>query len=82
MAMEKSNRPLPSSPLPTMIRELDRRRACRIDVRLLWDSLTDRVLVSVTDERSGESLGFDVDPADALEAFRHPYAYRATASTT
>ena len=63
MVRQESNRPRPSSPLPTKIRELDRRRTGRVDVRLRWDSLTDRVLVSVTDERANESLRFDVDPA-------------------
>ena len=77
-----SGGPVASWPLPTVIRELDRRRTGRIDVCLLWDSLADRVLVSVTDEHAGESLRFEVDPADALEAFRHPYAYHTTTSTT
>jgi hypothetical protein len=57
------------------IRELDRRTNDGIDVRLLWNSRTDRVSVAVADERFGESLVFEVDAADALAAFHHPYAY-------
>lgn len=63
------------------IRELDHRTSDGIDVRLLWNSRTDRVSVAVKDERSGACLGFEVDPADALTAFRHPYAYAAIRNT-
>ena len=31
--------------------------------------------VAVVDVRSGEAFELTVPPADALEAFRHPYAY-------
>jgi hypothetical protein len=57
------------------VRELDCRTNDSIDVRLLWDSRISRVFVSVHDRRLDEFLEFDVAPADALEAFRHPYAY-------
>jgi hypothetical protein len=57
------------------IRELDRRSHDGIDVTLLWNSRTNRLLVVVEDERNGDSFSFDADAADALEAFRHPYAY-------
>jgi hypothetical protein len=56
-------------------RELDHRRADGVDVRLLWNRQTNRVSVAVLDERSGESLAFSVDGADALAAFHHPYAH-------
>jgi hypothetical protein len=46
-------------------RELDRRTSDGIDVRLLWDALTDRVSLALSDERSGESFLFEVDPRDA-----------------
>jgi hypothetical protein len=59
----------------TQVRELDRRRNDGLDVTLLWNSETKRVSVAVTDERSGESLEFDVGSADALAAFHHPYSY-------
>jgi dihydrofolate reductase len=56
-------------------RELDHRVNDGLDVKLLWNSLTDRVSVAVEDERTGEFFEFDVDPEDALIAFYHPYAY-------
>ena len=44
-------------------------------VTLLWSEDTGSVFVCVDDERTEEAFHFSVDPADALEAFRHPYAY-------
>ena len=43
-------------------------------MRLLWDSRSNGVCVSVADERSGHLFSFDVDSADALEALNQPYA--------
>jgi hypothetical protein len=57
------------------VRELDCRMNDGFEVRLLWNSLTDSVSVSVDDTRYGESFEFEVAPADALDAFRHPFAY-------
>jgi hypothetical protein len=61
----------------TEIRELDRRRNDGIEVRLLWNARTNRVLVSVEDEREGDSFEVEVRDGDALQAFHHPYAYAA-----
>lgn len=61
----------------TEILELDRRRKSGIDVRLLWNSRTKATIIAVEDERSGESLEFAVAADEALDAFRHPYAYAA-----
>ena len=59
----------------TTIRELDQRFTDGIDVRLLWNSATNRVTVSVNDTKLGESFELQVDGADARDAFEHPYAY-------
>ena len=59
----------------TAIRELDRRYNDGIDVTLLWDPRTNRVFVSVVDEREGRSFSLTVCAANALDAFRHPFAY-------
>jgi hypothetical protein len=53
--------------------ELDHRNADGIDVTLLWDPRTDSVAVAVVDDN--ESLRIAVDASEALDAFRHPYAY-------
>ena len=58
------------------IRELDHRRADGIEVTLLWNAETKGVFVSVV-EREGDTLEFQVPPAQALDAFHHPYAYAA-----
>lgn len=58
------------------VRELDRRSGDGIDVALLWNPRTNHVSVAVDDGRLGESFELEIDPANALDAFRHPYAYR------
>lgn len=58
-----------------VIRELDRRTNDGISVTLLWDAETNRVFVSVLEERDGTWFEFEVAGADAAEAFHHPYAY-------
>jgi hypothetical protein len=63
------------SPSLSTIRELDRRHCGGLDVRLVWELRTNSVSVIVEDERSGESLAFEVAGTDALAAFHHPYAY-------
>jgi hypothetical protein len=62
----------------TTVRELDRRTNDGLDVKLLWDSATDRVYVAVEDHRHGDAFELEVDPADALDAFHHPFAYATT----
>ena len=57
------------------MRELDHRRNDGIDVRLLWSARPDRVWIDVRDDRLGGSFRVEVDPGEALAAFRHPYAY-------
>jgi phosphomannomutase len=60
----------------TTLRELDHRVSDGIDVRLLWDTDADRVLVAVYDGKSGEAFTIDVLGTDsALEVFHHPFAY-------
>jgi hypothetical protein len=57
------------------IRELDRRQGDGIEVALYWNPRSNRVFVAVDDERRGASFRFDVAPADARDAFHHPYVY-------
>jgi hypothetical protein len=75
-------RQLRTTPNPA-VRELDRRSNDGIDVRLLWNSLTNRVSVVVEDQRTAEFFELPaVDPEDALIAFHHPYAYAANDTRT
>jgi len=57
------------------IRELAHRSNDGIDVRLLWSSRTNRLFVGVDDARRGSSFELEVAPAEALDAFHHPFAY-------
>jgi len=69
----ESGRPAPGA----AVRELDRRRSDGIDVRLLWSQTDDRVVVTVSDAKTGDAFELEVEPAQAIEAFHHPYAYAA-----
>jgi hypothetical protein len=59
-------------------RELDARTADGIDVRLLWREANDRVYVHVVDARTCEAFLVAVESAEALDAFRHPFAYASS----
>ena len=59
----------------TDARELDQRSSNGIEVTLLWSPRTNRVWISVADDRRDHAFELDVDPSDALDAFHHPYAY-------
>jgi hypothetical protein len=58
-------------------RELDYRTSDGIEVRLLWRPGGEDVLVEVVDTKLNESFRLAVPGKDALDAFRHPYAYAA-----
>jgi len=58
-------------------RELAQRISGNIEVRLLWDPERDRVELAVHDHATDVSFELEVAPADAVDAFYHPYAYAA-----
>jgi hypothetical protein len=59
-----------------LIRELDHRTSDGIDVRMLWNSREDRVIVTVNDAKTDEAFTIEVrDGQRALDVFRHPFAY-------
>ena len=62
-------------PLDTQCIELAQRFGDGLDVTLVWYPEPNQVGVRVTDARSGESFELRVDPASALDAFEHPFAY-------
>jgi hypothetical protein len=58
------------------LRELDHRVSDGIDVRLLWRPHDDRVLVAVSDSKTGEAFAIEVGAGQrALDVFNHPFAY-------
>ena len=56
-------------------RELTRRMTAGLEVVLYWYARRASVTLSVNDAHTGEAFEVEVDAADALDAFRHPYAY-------
>jgi hypothetical protein len=56
-------------------KELDARSGNGIDVQLLWYPATNTVTVSVHDASRDHSFELAVEPARALEAFHHPFAF-------
>ena len=58
------------------MRELDSRLVDGLHVRLWWDPETSLVWVSVLDTRSGDAFSIEVRSGQqALDVFRHPFAY-------
>jgi len=57
--------------------ELDHRATDGVEVSLLWTRSTNAVSILVRDAKSGDDFELDVHPADARDAFDHPYAYAA-----
>jgi hypothetical protein len=59
-------------------RELTQRLTGAVEVALLWLTGTDCLWVSVRDASGGVDFRLEVDPAEAMEVFHHPYAYAAS----
>ena len=62
-----------------MFRILHERTSSELHVVLLWEVKTGYVRVSVRDRATGEGFVIVPDPADALEAFYHPFSFEAAA---
>ena len=60
--------------------DLAHRKADGIDVTLWWSPEDDSVAVEVLHFASESSFELTVDPARALDAFYHPFAYAARRS--
>jgi hypothetical protein len=60
-----------------MIRMLHERKNSDLHVRLLWNSNTDRVHVTVRDRHTGQTFIVVPDAARALDAFYHPFCFDA-----
>jgi hypothetical protein len=56
-------------------RELALRRSGTDEVLLLWHPSSDRVELSVRNLATGAGCQIEVAPADAIDAFYHPFAY-------
>ena len=58
--------------------ELADRAGDGLEVRLYWNDTDGRVKVTVTHLATDRVAQLDVVPADAMEAFHHPFAYQRT----
>jgi hypothetical protein len=65
-----------------LFEELDQRESDGISVSLLWRRLDNAIAVSVHDGRSDERFSLRVTAEQALDAFRHPFAYAARSLET
>ncbi len=63
----------------TTRRELMHRASNGIDVSLFWDAVGDLLTLEVYDTKDDERFELRIPRDRALDAFRHPYAYRAAA---
>jgi hypothetical protein len=59
----------------TPVAELADRHSNDVDVSLLWARRSGRLWVTVTGRRSGRTARIDTTPSNALDVFRHPFAY-------
>ena len=57
--------------------ELAQRQNDGIEVTLLWSRADGSVAVGVRHVATDQSFELDVDPARALDAYYHPFAYAA-----
>jgi hypothetical protein len=60
------------------MRELDHRGGDGFEVTLLWDADGGELKVVVDDWRTDEHFEISARADNALEVFRHPFAYRAS----
>ena len=62
----------------TQIEELAHRESDGIDVSLFWSPEGNTISVVVRDTRTGEEFSLAADPGEAMDVFRHPFAYKAS----
>jgi hypothetical protein len=65
------------STLEREMRELDHRVGDGFEVTLLWGADDGELKVVVNDWRSDEQFEVPATPDNALEVFKHPFAYRS-----
>jgi len=58
-------------------RELAQRTTNGVSVALFWESVGDTLLLEVHDEAADDYFALEIPRDRALDAFHHPYVYRA-----
>jgi len=59
------------------LKELDFRASNGLEVALLWQADDERMIVEVVDTKLDDAFRVQIAASEALDAFRHPYAYAA-----
>ncbi len=59
--------------------ELDYRENDGIEVSLLWSRISNSLSVRVVDTKTDERFRLAVQPHEAMDVFRHPFAYAQAA---
>jgi hypothetical protein len=67
----------PSPALTAPIRELAQRLSGTDEILLLWHPAIEQVELSVLNQATGDGFHIEIAPANAIDAFYHPYAYAA-----
>jgi hypothetical protein len=60
-------------------KELDYRENDGIEVSLLWSRIDNSLTVRVVDKKTDEKFRLAVQAHDAMDVFRHPFAYARAA---
>jgi hypothetical protein len=58
-------------------RELAYRANDGVDVVLFWHQISNELVVTVSDKRTGAYFEVPAEPHEALDVFNHPYAHAA-----
>jgi hypothetical protein len=64
------------------IEELASRESAGIHVSLFWSREDNTLSVVVRDSRTGEEFTVAAEPEEAMDVFRHPFAYAASRGGT
>ena len=62
----------------TQIEELASRESAGIHVALYWSRTGSTLSIVVRDNRTGDEFSVAAEPAEAMDVFRHPFAYKAS----
>jgi hypothetical protein len=62
-------------PVEDIVVELDHRTSGAVEVSLFWNRRSNAVFVQVIDWADDDDFSIPVAAADALDAYRHPFAY-------
>jgi hypothetical protein len=72
---DRAGRLTPGVRTSVQTRELAQRQSGADEVLLLWHPDSDRVELAVRNLTTGAGCQIEVAPADAIDAFYHPFAY-------